>query len=148
MIVRHDGRHYLAVGSDHTDRELEKTDIFASKAACLKPIGSTIVRLPEDLAVFDWDSVVASSEVDTEPYQHGALSALRTPADVLERMSEALRDVDGDLVVFCGTLPLLASRFVYGQTWTLRLELSDGTTIAHTYDTTFSATRELTNEDR
>lgn len=137
VIIRHGGRHYLTVGSDHTDRELEKTDIAGSKAACPKPLGATVVPLPEDLSAFDWDAVRAASEVDGEPYQHGTLAALRTPDDVLARLAAALPDTDGDLVLFGGTLPLLTGRFVFGRAWTLRLQLADGTVLTHTYETKY-----------
>jgi 4-hydroxyphenylacetate 3-monooxygenase len=135
VVLRLGGRHYLAVGSDHTDRELEKSDIPGSKAACPKPIGENVVALPDDLDGFDWDSVGATSEVDGEPYQRGGLAALRTPGDVLTRLAAALPDTEGDLVLFGGTLPLLTGRFVFGRSWKLRLTLPDGQVLAHTYET-------------
>jgi 4-hydroxyphenylacetate 3-monooxygenase len=135
VVIRHDGRHYLGVGSDHTDRELEKSSVAGSKAACPKPLGRDVVALPADLDDFDWDSVTGASDVDAEPYQRGSLSALRHPADVLARLADALSDVDGDLVLFGGTLPLMTGRFVFGRNWTLQLKLGDGTVLAHTYET-------------
>jgi hypothetical protein len=137
VIVRHEGRLYLGVGSDHTDRELEKSSIAGSKAACPKPLGGEVVALPADLSQFDWDGVAANSEVDGEPYQHGHLAALRHPADVLARLTDALPDTDGDLVLFGGTLPLLTGRFVFGRTWTLRLDPGGGTVLTHTYTTKY-----------
>jgi 4-hydroxyphenylacetate 3-monooxygenase len=136
VIIRHGGRHYLAIGSDHTDRELEKTDISSSKAACPKPLGEVVLPLPDDLEAFDWDSVTAASEVDGEPYQRGTLAGLRRPADLLGRLAAALPDTDGDVVVFGGTFPLLTGRFVYGRRWRLRFELGDGTSLIHAYETT------------
>ena len=135
VVVRHQGRHFLAIGSDHTDRELEKSDIASSKAACPKPLGATVVELPADLESFDWDAVAADSDVDGEPYQRGFLAALRTPADVLARLADALPDAAGDLVLFGGTLPLLTGRFVFGRDWTMRLRLADGTVLDHSYTT-------------
>jgi hypothetical protein len=136
VIIRHGGRHYLAIGSDHTDRELEKTDISSSKAACPKPLGEVVLPLPNDLAAFDWDSVVAASEVDGEPYQRGTLAGLRPPADLLERLAAALPDTDGDVVVFGGTFPLLTGHFVFGRRWRLEFQLADGTSLSHAYETT------------
>jgi Protein of unknown function (DUF2848) len=135
VIVRHGGRHFLAVGSDHTDRELEKSSIADSKAACPKPLGTTVIELPTDLAQFDWDAVHAESEVDGEPYQRGRLSALRTPSDVLARLADVLPDTDGDLVLFGGTLPLLTGQFRYARIWNMRLTLADGTVLTHGYET-------------
>lgn len=135
VVIRHEGRLFLGVGSDHTDRELEKTSVAGSKAACPKPLGREVAALPADLKDFDWDSVAAASDVDGEPYQRGDLSVLRHPADVLARLADALPDVDGDLVLFGGTLPLMTGRFVFGRNWTLQLKLGDATVLAHTYET-------------
>ncbi|MFI1379876.1 DUF2848 family protein [Embleya sp. NPDC020886] len=81
VIIRHDGRFFLAVGSDHTDREVERVDIAAAKAACPKPVGAAVVELGPDLAGVDWESLVARSWVDGRLYQEGPLSVLRRPAD-------------------------------------------------------------------
>jgi 4-hydroxyphenylacetate 3-monooxygenase len=135
VVVRHHGRHYLAIGSDHTDREIEKTGIAESKAACPKPLGEYVLPLPGNLAQFDWDAVLAESEVDGQPYQRGTLAALREPGELLSRLAAAVPDADADLVLFCGTLPLLAGRFAFGQAWKLRLTLGDGTVLDHAYET-------------
>src|SRR3569833_3938732 len=39
VVIRHGGRFYLGVGSDHTARDLERTALALSQAACPKPIG-------------------------------------------------------------------------------------------------------------
>ncbi|MCW2900509.1 MAG: uncharacterized protein JWO67_2774 [Streptosporangiaceae bacterium] len=136
VIIRHGGRHYLGIGSDHTDREIEKTDISSSKAACPKPLGEVILPLPDDLAGFDWDAITAGSEVDGRPYQSGTLAALRSPDDLLKRLAVALPDTDGDVVVFGGTFPLLTGEFVFGTSWRLQFRLGDGTSLTHAYETT------------
>jgi uncharacterized protein DUF2848 len=134
VIIRRAGRFYLGVGSDHTDRELERTGIAESKAACAKPVGERVVELGTSLDELAWDELTASAEVDGELYQRGSLSGLRHPADTLTRMTETVGELAGDLVVFCGTLPLLAGEFRYGQRWRLRLTLPDGTQLGHEYN--------------
>jgi 4-hydroxyphenylacetate 3-monooxygenase len=136
VIIRHGSRHYLGIGSDHTDRDKEKTDISSAKAVCPKPLGEVVLPLPDDLSAFDWDAVVAVSEVDGEPYQRGTLAGLRPPADLLDRLAAAVPDTDGDVFVFGGTFPLLTGHFVYGGRWRLEFRLGDGTTLTHTYETT------------
>ena len=123
MLIRHNGRHYLGVGSDHTDRDLERTDIAASKAACPKPVGHQVIALPDDLAALDWDAIDVESDVDGQPYQRGSLAAMRTPTDLLARMTDTLGEFEGDLVMFCGTVPLLAGAFRAGATWRAALHL-------------------------
>lgn len=125
VLVRHAGRHFLAVGSDHTDRDLERTDIAASKAACGKPLGTVVLDLGPDLERFsesDWAGLTATCTADGRTYQQGSVSALRHPRDVLRRMTDTLGELTGDLVLFLGTLPLLDGSFVYADRWHLRLE--------------------------
>lgn len=136
VLIRHDGRLYLTVGSDHTDRDLERDSIAVSKAACPKPVGNTVVPLPDG---FDWDSVGATSTVDGKLYQKGTLASLRVPTDVLAAYSAATGNTDGDVIMFGGTLPLLDGQFVPGATWELSLELPDSVHLTHTYTTHLSA---------
>lgn len=135
VLVRHDGAYFLGVGSDHTDREIERSDIAAAKAACPKPVGGGVVELGSDLSFPDWDGIEARSEVNGRPYQAGAVSALRHPADLLERMTATIGDIAGDLVLFCGTLALLGGTFVHGDTWSVSLSLPAGSRLTHSYTT-------------
>lgn len=136
VILRHDGRFYLGVGSDHTDRERERQDIAASKAACPKPLGDTVAEIGPDLAALAWDDIVAGSSVDGWPYQDGSIAALRHPTELLERMTAEFGDGSGDLVLYCGTLALLGGEFVHGTTWRIHLRLPGGPTLTHAYETT------------
>lgn len=134
VIIRHDGRLYLGVGSDHTDRDLERSDIPASKAACPKPMSREVAQLPDRMDAGDWDRIELSCTVDGLPYQHGTLAALRPPADLLTRLRAGGNDCDdGDLVMFCGTLPLLHGRFVAGTIWDLTLLVPGQATLQHQY---------------
>ncbi|MGA4837351.1 DUF2848 family protein [Streptomyces sp. G45] len=135
VIVRHGGRYFLAVGSDHTDRELERADIAAAKAACPKPVGDTVVEIGPDLSALDWDAVAAESTVDGTPYQQGSAATLRHPGELVERMTAVLGGIPGDLVLFCGTFPLLTGAFVHGSHWRVCLGLPDGTALTHRYET-------------
>lgn len=135
VLIRHRDAYYLTVGSDHTDRELERQEIAAAKAACPKPLGDTAVALGTDLAQLGWDAISASSSVDDVAYQHGQLAGLRTPEDLLTRLAETVGQRDEDLVVFGGTLPLLTGEFVHGTHWLMKLDLADGTSLTHSYET-------------
>ncbi|MQA82132.1 MAG: DUF2848 domain-containing protein [Streptosporangiales bacterium] len=144
VLVRAGGRWYLGVGSDHTDRDLEREDIGTAKAACPKPLGDVVVPLPDDLAAgaYDtaWDRAHARCEVDDTLYQDGPVAVLRQPSDLLPRLSAELtaRGEDpeaGDLVVFTGTLPLVGGEFRAGRSWHLELTLDGGPTVlTHRYD--------------
>jgi Protein of unknown function (DUF2848) len=135
VIVRHGDRHFLAVGSDHTDRDLERTDIAASKAACPKPLGARVREIGPELASLDWDLLTADSTVDGQPYQAGAIATLRHPAELVRRMTAALGEITGDVVLFCGTLPVLGETFVHGAAWRMELGMPGGPTLTHAYET-------------
>ena len=77
VLVRAAGAWHLAVGSDHTDRELEAVDVRDSKAACPKPLSRTAIRLDRDPATGGlddaWDAIEVTSEIDGVAYQRGTL---------------------------------------------------------------------------
>ena len=141
VLIRHGGRWYLGIGSDLTDRDLERDDVKTSKAACPKPMGKTAVLLPADVADggFDavWDLVVANSYVDDELYQSGSLASLRRPSDIIQRIigaGFAGDSTERDVVVFTGTIPLVGGKFREGQTWRGTLTLPDGRVINHEHN--------------
>ena len=131
VVIRHQGRYFLGVGSDHTDRDLERDGVALSKAACPKPLGEAVAEIGPELSIADWEHIVADSSVDGCPYQKGELAALRHPADLLDRLGP----VDGDFALYCGTLPLLGGEFAYGAYWRVHLELPGGPVLTHAYET-------------
>lgn len=138
VVILHQGQWFLGVGSDHTDRALEKIDIARSKAACPKPLGKTVVPLPDGLlngaGDSDWDATVATCEVDGEKHQAGNLSALRLPSDLLPLIVESLNGQrNEDVVIYCGTVPTLGGEFRMGTTWTTTLTLRSGAALSHSY---------------
>ena len=137
VFVRSGGRWYLGVGSDHTDRGLERDSVERSKAVCVKPIGRYVVRLPDDVVAggFDaeWDAARMVSTVDGVAYQDAQVSSLRPPSDLLPRILATIGDED--LVVFAGTAPLLGGTFVFGHSWHLALSLGS-ISLTLDYDTT------------
>lgn len=135
IILRRNGKYFLGVGSDHTDRDLETADVGDSKRACPKPVGSAVVEIA-DWAAFDWDACRARSWVDGELYQDGSLANLRTPRELLDILARRHGDDGGDLLCFAGTLPLLTGAFTPGDRWELELVLPDGRKLTHTYRTT------------
>jgi 4-hydroxyphenylacetate 3-monooxygenase len=134
VLVRAGGGWFLAVGSDHTDRELEATSVRDSKAVCPKPVSRTAIRLEVDPVVGGldaaWDAIDVTSAIDHVAYQHGSLAGLRLPSDLIAQATS--ENPSGDLVIFGGTVPLLEGEFRYGTRfsatmslpgeWILRLE--------------------------
>ncbi|MFI6345940.1 DUF2848 family protein [Streptomyces sp. NPDC050560] len=132
LLVRHGGRLFLGVASDHTDRDLERESVARSKEVCPKPVSAQVVELPRGGADFDWDAVGAECVVDGAVYQRGTLEALRVPTEVLA-LRDAAVHAGRSVVMLCGTLPLLDGTFVAGTSWRLALRLPDGAEIRHAY---------------
>lgn len=138
VFVRHRGAWYLGVGSDHTDRELERESVHESKKACQKPVSGTVIRLDADPAAggFDagWPAIGLASAVDGTDYQRGTLAAIRVPGDLLPRVLEAVSP-DGDLVVFCGTVPIIGGQFRPGRQFDCRLSVPGCEPLDLSYET-------------
>jgi hypothetical protein len=132
VVISSGGTLYLGVGSDHTDREVEKRSIPESKASAPKPVSAQVVPLDRAMAV--WDDIEITCRLDGEVYQQGRLAAMLPPATLLDKLADVSGPMTGDGVMFCGTLPLLGGTFVYGTTYELELRLPDGAALSHTYD--------------
>ena len=101
---------WVAVGSDHTDRQAEAAGVTWSKQMCAKPIGPELWHF-EDVKPH-WDVLRLSARVlqngSWQPYQHGTLDGLRTPSDLVHRY-----DASGTLAcgtaMFLGTIPVVGT---------------------------------------
>ncbi|MFL0713680.1 MAG: DUF2848 family protein [Microcella pacifica] len=134
LYIRHNGKYYLGIGSDHTDRDLETEDIGASKRACPKPVSPEVLRV-SSIDELSLDDCTARSWVDGRLYQEGKLSGLRTPGDVVRLLLERTDVGETDFICLGGTIPLIHGDFVDGEVWRLELEFPDGTKLEHTYTT-------------
>lgn len=141
VFVRHQGAWYLGVGSDHTDRDLERHSVHESKKACPKPVSDTVIRLGVDPSAGDfddqWAAIGLSSAVDGTDYQRGTLAAIRVPGDLLPRVlaEVAATGTDGDLVVFCGTVPIIDGEFRPGRRFAARLTAPGHDPVELSYET-------------
>jgi hypothetical protein len=133
VIVALDGKLYLAVGSDHTDRKAEAQGIALSKQLCAKQLGRDLWALDEVADHWDQLKLRSFATIDGQrlAYQDGTLSSMRPPADLIARYGSALAP---NTVMYCGTLGAIggirpATRF--------EMELEDpvlGRTLKHAYD--------------
>ena len=123
---------WLSVGSDHTDREVEKYGVTVSKQMCEKPI-APVFWAYDDVAGH-WDRLTLRAHVDNARtlYQEGAVSAMMNPLDLIARHCGE-RSLREGTVMFCGTL---AARGGVRPTREFAFELEDpvlGRKIAHAY---------------
>ena len=135
VLVQFAGRLYVGVGSDHTDRAVEAYSVTVSKQMCDKSLAPELWTFAE--VAGHWDNLVLRSWAVVDScrvlYQEGSVSAIRAPADLIERFAGP-RELPNGAIMFCGTLPTQggirpAQRFEF--------ELEDpvqGRRIRHGYD--------------
>lgn len=123
LFVEDGDKIFVGVGSDHTDRFLEKTDIARSKRICPNIISPKVWPLGD--VIDHWDELLIRSHAlekgDTILYQEGRLESIISPNDLLTLVGRVLpRPYDG-LIVFSGTLEAVAGRFVIGEGFSAEL---------------------------
>jgi len=135
VLIGWQGRTFVGLGSDHTDRKVESYSITVSKQMYDKPMASVLWEL-EDV-IGHWDRMILRSFAVTagkrELYQEGTLDAMLSVEELIKRGFEGDRLPDG-CVMFGGTFAAKggirpADRFEY--------ELEDPVlkrSIRHAYD--------------
>jgi hypothetical protein len=130
VLLRHDGRLYVGVGSDHTDREVETYGVAVAKQLCDKPIAPELWHYDEVEA--HWDQLIIRSWVDEDTlYQEGTLDGLLRPDELMRLAEPALAD---GTVMFCGTFAAIGG---IRSAAAFRYELADpvlGRTITGSYE--------------
>ena len=106
---------WVTVGSDHTDRELEKTDIPVSKQVCAKPVCGDVWSYAE--ARGRWDDFILRSWVGESGrerlYQQGKMSAVLKPEDLLAMLRSRLGKLVDGAAIYTGTIPLIGGAFAF-----------------------------------
>jgi hypothetical protein len=128
VLLLHEDEVFVGVGSDHTDRALEGASIGKSKQVCKNVVSSRVWRYRDvkdgwdDLQLTSW---VRSPNTGLEVvYQQGSLGTILSADELLDRVRSRIKDdcCEG-LVIFSGTLPLVAGSLIY--TPEFRCELLD-----------------------
>jgi Protein of unknown function (DUF2848) len=87
VLIGWQGRIFVGVGSDHTDRKVEAYSVTVSKQMCDKPIAPVLWEL-EDVAGH-WDKMILRSYAWIDGarvlYQEGTLDAMLPVADLIAR---------------------------------------------------------------
>ena len=135
VLIGWQGRIFVGLGSDHTDRKVETYSVTVSKQMCDKVMAPVLWEL-EDV-IKHWDKMILRSFAwiggARVLYQEGTLDAMLPVAELIERGFGGKSLPDG-CAMFGGTFAAKggirpASRFEY--------ELEDpvlGRTIRHAYD--------------
>lgn len=105
VMFAHEGGFLVGLGSDHTDREVEKSGVTISKQVCPKPVGSTLWRY--DDVKDHWDDLVLRAYAveggNRTLYQEGPVTTMRDPMELIAAYSGSDAAKPG-LAMFCGTL--------------------------------------------
>jgi hypothetical protein len=118
------GRVLVACGSDHTDRELEKTTIEKAKVVC----PSVLSREVWDLADVrpGWDDLLLRSWTTKDGrrtlYQEGRLAQMMTPEDLIA-LVKARGGADPGTAIFSGTFAVIGGTLICGERF--EVELTD-----------------------
>jgi hypothetical protein len=135
VLIGWQGRIFVGLGSDHTDRQVETYSVTVSKQMCDKPISPVLWEFEE--VADHWDQMILRSFAWIDGtrvlYQEGTLDGMLPVAELIARGFGAKGLPDG-CVMFGGTFAAKggirsASRFEY--------ELEDPIlkrTIRHAYD--------------
>ena len=87
VLIGWQGRIFVGVGSDHTDRKVEAYSITVSKQMCDKPIAPVLWEL-EDVAGH-WDQMILRSHAWVDGarvlYQEGTLDSMLPVAELIHR---------------------------------------------------------------
>jgi hypothetical protein len=131
-IIQHRGTLYIAAGSDHTDRELEKHSIPYSKQLCAKVISREVWAYADVRE--HWDAIeLRGMAGERHGYQRSGLADMLRPEQIqalaIERLG--LDPVDptnlDDSVIFSGT-PAIADGLGFALGLPFATELNDPTT--------------------
>ena len=119
VLLGSQGRIYVGVGSDHTDRKVETYSITVSKQMCDKPIAPVLWEL-EDVAGH-WDQMILRSHAWIDGarvlYQEGTLDSMLPVKELIHRGFGGAGLPDG-CAMFGGTFAAIggirpASRFEF-----------------------------------
>jgi hypothetical protein len=135
VLIGWQGRIFVGLGSDHTDRKVESYGVTVSKQMCDKPVAPVLWDFEEVAA--HWDSLILRSYAwikgKRELYQEGTLDAMLPVGELIKRgfadgkLPDGCAMFGGTFAAKCGIRP--ADRFEY--------ELEDPVmkrTIRHAYD--------------
>lgn len=123
----------VAVGSDITDRVLERRSVVESKQLP-KPISREIWRWRDVRNA--WDELELASYVTEQQdrcYQRGTLASLLPPAEVIARLPADVRSDLTGTVLFLGTIPLCEPDFRFSDYFACELRVPDGEALRCAY---------------
>ena len=122
VLLVHREDIFVGVGSDHTDRDLERQSIIKSKQICPNLLSRKVWRYKE--VESRWDELLLQSWVKRDHgdeeilYQKASLGSILSAAELLALVESKMSDWSSGkegLVIFSGTIPTLTKDMIYGS---------------------------------
>ena len=108
-------RIYVGVGSDHTDRELERFDILKSKQVSPTILSRNLWNYQE--IKDNWDRIEIRSWVSREGkrtlYQDSTLASIIPPEELIRSVQQRVKGSLKEIAIFSGTPPLVTEKIVF-----------------------------------
>ena len=106
VILKRGGKLCIGVGSDHTDREMEKHSIPGSKQMCAKVLAPVV--WPYEEIRDHWDRIILRSwtrrEAERVVYQEDTLGTILDADSILNGLPEDEGLPTEGMLIFCGTV--------------------------------------------
>ena len=114
LLVNENGI-YVGLGSDHTDRELERIDILKSKQVCPTILSRSLWNYQE---IKDhWDRIGIRSWIVKEGkrtlYQDSTLATILPPEELIRLVQQRVKGSLKGIAIFSGTPPLVTGEMVF-----------------------------------
>ncbi len=123
LFIKNETEIYVGIGSDHTDRKLEETDIPRAKQMCPNIVSPGVWELND--VIGHWDDLVMACRVEKDgqdlAYQKGNLGLLMSPAELMAFVSGKVTGPLTDMVIFSGTVKMETPEFVFADQFSGRL---------------------------
>lgn len=134
FFFAHEGRHWVSLASDHTDRQLETHSVALSKQVCAKPVARQ-AWLFDDVQAH-WDQLILRAWIiengERVLYQEGPLASLQPPLALVQGAFNAALMPAGSGMT-CGTVAAIGG---IRPAPAFEMELDDpvlGRTLRHQY---------------
>jgi hypothetical protein len=108
---------WVGLGSDHTDRELERLDILKSKQACPAILSRSLWKYEEiedhwdEIGIRSW----ATKEGKKMPYQESTLATILPPEELIRLVQQKVRGSLEGIVIYSGTPPLKTEGIIFAD---------------------------------
>lgn len=123
LAIENEETIFVGLGSDQTDRYLEKTDIPRAKQICPNVMSGTVWDLEE--IIDHWDDLEIESSVTKQGEeilcQKGRLELIMDPKSLIDFVESKIKGSMDGMIIFSGTLGALTGGMPSGEEFRAKL---------------------------